>query len=60
MNNTKPCDLCPYKLGMVKTLISPCPQCKKSGYEYFRQLKEHKGSPLSSATTNKKNKKSEE
>ena len=25
-----PCDKCPYKLGLVQTLINPCPQCKAS------------------------------
>lgn len=46
MLNQKPCDVCPYKLGIVKMIISPCPQCKKGGYEFFKQLKEHKKTPL--------------
>ena len=51
MLNQKPCDVCPYKLGIVKMIISPCPQCKKGGYEFFRQLKEHKKSTLSAEKT---------
>ena len=23
----KSCDECPYKLGLIKTLVSPCPTC---------------------------------
>ena len=33
-----PCDKCPYKLGLVQTLINPCPQCKESGYQMFEQF----------------------
>ena len=28
----KPCAKCPYKLGLVETLVSPCPQCMQNGY----------------------------
>ena len=31
----KPCAKCPYKLGMIKTLINPCPQCKLNGYQSY-------------------------
>ncbi len=33
-----PCDKCPYKLGIVSTLINPCPQCKRNGYRSFEWL----------------------
>lgn len=33
-----PCSKCPYMLGQIKTLINPCPQCKLSGYKYYKQL----------------------
>lgn len=33
-----PCDKCPYKLGLVQTLINPCPQCKENGYAMFEQF----------------------
>ena len=26
-----PCAWCPYHLGIIKTLVSPCPQCPGSG-----------------------------
>lgn len=28
-----PCGNCPYKLGLVKTLSNPCPQCRENGYQ---------------------------
>lgn len=34
-----PCDKCPYKLGLVQTLINPCPQCKANGYQTFERFK---------------------
>ena len=39
-----PCKKCPYQLGLVNTLISPCPECKKSNYaSYNRYIKmDHK------------------
>ena len=30
-----PCDKCPYKLGLVYTVVNPCPQCKANGYQTF-------------------------
>jgi len=30
-----PCPKCPYKLGLVKTLVNPCPNCKMNGYKSF-------------------------
>lgn len=36
IHHVKPlCSKCPYKLGLVHTLINPCPQCKKGGYQMF-------------------------
>lgn len=40
MNFGKPCSRCPYKLGIIKTLVNPCPQCKASGYKYFEELQD--------------------
>lgn len=34
----KPCAKCPYKLGLVKTLVNPCPQCKKNHYRTYDNL----------------------
>lgn len=33
-----PCPKCPYKLGLVRTLVNPCPQCKANGYWIFEQF----------------------
>ena len=33
-----PCSKCPYKLGVIKTLINPCLQCKMNGYSAFEQF----------------------
>lgn len=33
-----PCDKCPYKLGLVQTLINPCPQCKENNYQMFERF----------------------
>lgn len=34
----QPCEQCPYKLGLVKTVANPCPQCLLSGYGAFEQF----------------------
>lgn len=34
-----PCGSCPYKLGIITTVVNPCPQCKLSGYKSFEQYK---------------------
>lgn len=36
-----PCAKCPYKLGLVQTLINPCPQCKENGYQTFERFQQH-------------------
>ena len=33
-----PCAKCPYKLGLVQTLINPCPQCKENNYQTYEQF----------------------
>lgn len=38
-----PCPVCPYKLGMIKTLISPCPQCRLTGYSFYNRTKNQQG-----------------
>lgn len=37
-----PCFKCPYKLGLVQTLINPCPQCKENGYAMFERFQKQK------------------
>jgi len=34
-----PCDKCPYKLGQVHTVVTPCPQCKENGYKTYERFK---------------------
>lgn len=31
----KPCPKCPYTLGLIQTLINPCPECKRNGYQSY-------------------------
>lgn len=31
----KPCPKCPYTLGLIQTLINPCPECKRNGYRSY-------------------------
>ena len=33
-----PCAKCPYKLGLVHTVVNPCPQCKEDGYQTFERF----------------------
>jgi hypothetical protein len=33
-----PCAKCPYKLGLVHTTVTPCPQCKENGYQMFERF----------------------
>ena len=40
-----PCPKCPYKLGIVKTLINPCPQCKLNGFQSFEQFQKYNITP---------------
>lgn len=55
MLNQKPCDVCPYKLGIVKMIISPCPQCQKCGYDFLKQLEHQKENPLTTENKEKMN-----
>jgi len=34
-----PCFRCPYKLGLVYTVVNPCPQCKESNYKTYERFK---------------------
>ena len=34
-----PCNKCPYKLGLVKTTVNPCPQCQLNNYGAFDEFK---------------------
>lgn len=34
-----PCSRCPYKLGLVHTVVNPCSQCKENGYKTYERLK---------------------
>lgn len=43
LNNIKkkPCAKCPYKLGIAKTPVNPCPRCRLDGYssyEWFQKV----------------------
>lgn len=35
-----PCSKCPYKLGLVHTLISPCPRCRENGFGMFEHFQQ--------------------
>lgn len=35
---TSPCTTCPYKRGIVKTLVNPCPQCKRNNYSFYKEI----------------------
>lgn len=30
-----PCNKCPYKLGLVHSVVNPCPQCKLENYQAY-------------------------
>ena len=34
------CTKCPYTLGLVHTLVNPCPQCKSEGYRAYKRFKQ--------------------
>ena len=34
-----PCAKCPYKLGLVHTVVNPCPQCKENNYKTYERFK---------------------
>lgn len=31
-----PCSACPYRLGIIKTLVCPCPQYREGGFKLLR------------------------
>ena len=35
---TPPCPKCPYKQGMIQTVVNPCPQCKLNNYSSYKQF----------------------
>ena len=41
-----PCPKCPYTLGLIRTTISPCPQCKADGYQAYKRFKSQQYQPL--------------
>lgn len=36
-----PCAKCPYKLGLVHTVVNPCPQCRENGYQTFERFQKN-------------------
>ena len=40
-----PCARCPYKLGLVRAFVNPCPQCRENGYAMFEQF-QRRSQPL--------------
>lgn len=43
---TSPCPTCPYKRGIVKTLVNPCPQCKRNNYSFYKEITQQQGEPM--------------
>ena len=41
-----PCPTCPYKRGIVKTLVNPCPQCKRNNYSFYKEIMQQNGEVL--------------
>lgn len=35
MKLIKPCEKCPYKLGLIQTFVNPCPSCKLNNYKTY-------------------------
>ena len=33
-----PCEKCPYKLGLVRTMADPCPECRANGYKAYEMF----------------------
>lgn len=48
------CPQCPYTLGLVHTLINPCPQCKEAGYQMFEQFQKEQSRNYSVSAAMKK------
>lgn len=43
LNKKAPCPVCPYKLGMIKAVVNPCPQCKRSNYSFYHKFMQEHG-----------------
>ena len=35
MKLIKPCEKCPYKLGIIQTIVNPCPSCEINNYKTY-------------------------
>jgi hypothetical protein len=46
-----PCPRCPYKLGLVHTVVNPCPQCKENGYKAYEQFKKESSGKYTKGAT---------
>ena len=42
-----PCARCPYKLGLVRAFVNPCPLCRANGYSMFEKLQRRNAPPSS-------------
>lgn len=42
----EPCKECPYKLGLIRTPVNPCLQCKMNGYSSFETFKKQLSSQM--------------
>ena len=51
---TSPCPTCPYKRGIVKTLVNPCPQCKRNNYSFYKEITQQNGEVLDEGKEKKK------
>lgn len=51
---TSPCPTCPYKRGIVKTLVNPCPQCKRNNYSFYKEITQQQGEVLDEGKEKKK------
>ena len=49
MKLIKPCEKCPYKLGMIQTFVNPCPSCELNNYKTYKvfieQMQKGAGTP---------------
>ena len=49
MKLIKPCEKCPYKLGIIQTFVNPCPSCKLNNYKtyevFIEQMQKGVGTP---------------
>ena len=49
MKLIKPCEKCPYKLGMIQTIVNPCPSRELNNYKtyevFIEQMQKGVGTP---------------